>query len=283
MTRILTTTALLLVGYSLSSAVEHSPLLSIRGRAHQAAAEAKSFMHAVAEPIREVKITSPASGPIGEVLVEEGSHVSEGQTLLTFDTQLTEARLAMAEAEHQRSKSAVNALKLEYQLAASRFKNTATAYREDAATRTELVESQIRWLQAEARYRAATDEVKQARQSRNYAEVENKLRVIAAPFTGIVLRIAAVPGNTPTAQDVLLHLVDTSKLRVHLYVPVSELQQLKTRARIRLRAEAPVSKPLEARVILVDEVIDPATQTVRCVLEIDNGKGVLPSGFRVRM
>lgn len=239
-------------------------------------------IYAVAKPIREVEIISPAAGMIRDVLVEEGQTVSAQQPLLQFDNRLAAARVDMSRAEFARSASAVNATKLEAELAAARFKNIAAAFRQSAATEVELEESHIRWKQAGSRYQSAMSEVQQWQESLNVARVEEEMRTIRAPFDGKVVRVLAVPGKSPTVQDVLVHLVDTSKLRIELYVPANEFHRIRDRKTIKLAAQSPVDKQLEARVAVIDDIVEPATQTIRCVLEIDNKNGKLPAGFRVQ-
>lgn len=256
---------------------------SLRQRVREVMRESKSFMHGVAKPIREVDLTSPSTGTISDVMVEDGDTVTKGQRLIEFDVRLTEARVAMAQADFQRSTSAVKATELEYRLAASRFKNTAEAYRQNAATDVELTEAQIRWQQSRARYQAAMDEVKSSVESRSYAQVENQLRTIEAPFDGKVVQVLAVPGQSPMAQDTLVRLVDTTRLRVELYVPVAQFKQISGKQSVELQAESPVNRRLHANVIVIDDVIEPATQTIRCVLEIHNKDRSLPAGFRVRL
>ena len=283
---------LLLVGFSSAIAAEPSRLVAkldsrdsqtMRRRAEHVVKEATSFMHAVAKPIREVEITSSTSGRIANVFVKEGTRVKKGEPLIAFDLRLTEARLSIAEAELQRNSSTKKSAKLELDLAGSRFKNMAAAFREGAATNVELVESQIRWQQAKARHQAAIDEQKQLQESRRYAALENELRTVVAPFDCTIVSVFAVPGQTPTLRDVLVHLVDTSKLRVDFYVPVSQFDSISDKKELRLNADPPVRKQLKAKVVVINNVIEPATQTIRCVLEIDNPDGSLPSGFRVRM
>jgi len=239
-------------------------------------------IYAVAKPIREVEIISPATGMIRDVLVEEGQSVTANQPLLQFDNRLTAARVDMSRAEFARSASAVTATKLEVNLAAARFKNLASAYRQSAATEVELEESHIRWKQAGSRYQSAMSEVQQWQGSLNVARVEDAMRTIRAPFDCKVVRVLAVPGQSPTVQDVLVHLVDTSKLRIDLYVPVSEFDRIRDRKTVSLNAQSPVNKQLDARVAIVDDIVEPATQTIRCVLEIDNKNGEFPAGFRVQ-
>ena len=125
-------------------------------------------------------------------------------------------------------------------------------------------------------------EVQQWQENLNVVQVENAMRTIRAPFDGKVVRILAVPGKTPTPQDMLVHLVDTTKLRIDLYVPLSEFDRVRDKKVISLNAQAPVNEKIEARVTVIDDVVEPATQTIRCVLEIDNADGKLPAGFRVQ-
>jgi len=254
-----------------------------RDQVRASAALSRSFMHAVAKPLREVAITTPVSGTVSEVFIEEGSMVTQGQPLLRFDRRLSEAKIGMARAQHDASISSVKATELESRLTTTRYKNLVEAYDQNAATQVEVREAHVRMQQARARYMAASDEVKQTVENRKFAEVENELRQIVAPFDGVAVRVFAVPGQTPNINQTLIQIVDVTKLRVDLYLPLDKYEELRDREEFTLSAESPVSQDLTAKLVVLDNVIDPATQTIRCVLEVDNTSGKLPSGFRVRL
>lgn len=244
----------------------------------------RTFMHAVARPRMAVTITASRTGEtVREVVVEEGQRVQKGDLLLRFDDRLTKARLGIAQAEYQRAISAVKATRLEYELAYSRYLNIVDAWRQGAATRVELSEAKVRWQQERAQHEAAVDTVRKAEESRKFAEVECAMTRHVAPFDGTVVRTFAVPGQSPGADDPLVELVDSSTLRVDLYLPIERYRELRERETWDLMGEAPVNEKLTGTRLVFDDVIDAATQTVRCVLEIDNRDARLPGGFRVRL
>lgn len=237
-------------------------------------------MHSVARPLQEVTLTSVA-GTVSAVFVEEGQHVQKGQRLLAFDTRMTQARVEMADAEYQSSLSAVKVAELESELARERYQQLVEAYRQGAATEVEVRESHVRMQQAKARHGATLDEVKLADERKNYAQVENELQALVAPFDGIAVRVFATPGQTPTPSQPLVRIVDVSKLRVDLYLPLDQYRR--QGEAFTLIADSPVHRELQAQLVVIDRVIDPATQTIRCVLELDNRTHELPSGFRVEL
>ncbi len=254
-----------------------------RAQVRASAALSRSVMHGVAKPIREVAITTPVGGTVSDVFVEEGTTVRKSQPLMRFDLRLTQARLEMARAQHESSVSAVRATELESRLTTERYKNIVQAYEQNAATQVEVREAHVRMQQARARFMAAADEAKQAKENRKVAEVENTLRQIVAPFDGVAVRVFAVPGQSPNVDETLIQIADVRKLRVELYLPLSKYEEVRDRKAFTLAADSPVNKDLTAKLVLLDNMIDPATQTIRCVLEIDNANGDLPSGFRVRL
>lgn len=264
-------------------AAEPKHSLAAKNKSASSRRATKSFAHSVANPIREVDITTPVSGTVSVVLVEEGEHVRAGQSLLELDSRLSQARLGMARAEYQRSASAAEATKLESQLAESRYRNLAAAFRKDAATRVEVMEARIRWQQAIARHQTAIDLVSQAKESMKMAEVETQIRTVKSPFEATAVRVLAVPGLTPTVNDTLIKLVDTTRLRTDFYLPIQQSAKFREGQTVRVLAESPVDAELTAKLVVVDEVIDAATQTIRVVAEIDNRAGKLPAGFRVRL
>lgn len=66
-------------------------------------------------------------------------------------------------------------------------------------------------------------------------------------------------------------------------VPISRFGELKPGDPVSVRASAPVGRVLEARVMSVSPMIDSASRSYRCLLELSNSDELLPSGFSVTL
>jgi len=132
--------------------------------------------------------------------------------------------------------------------------------------------------------------VEAAKEASAVAEAELKLErrkleryTLRAPWAGYVARIGVDPGATVTGDSGVLQLIDLRALKAEFHLPVELYDKINTGQRYRLAAEPPVNRRLEAECTLVTRMIDPASETFRCVMRIDNADGKLPAGFAVRL
>jgi RND family efflux transporter MFP subunit len=109
---------------------------------------------------------------------------------------------------------------------------------------------------------------------------------IVAPFDGTVTTRRAVPSQRAEPVDVLLTLVDLSRVRVMANVPESAfaaLPKLGTSATIRFTAAAYPGRTFDASVLTVGAEVEPTTRTVVLLAETPNTDGLLKPGMFVQI
>jgi macrolide-specific efflux system membrane fusion protein len=236
----------------------------------------------IANPRRRVTLTAPVEGPLFAIQCQEGQRVERGAVLAVIDNRVAAAATKLAASEAAQTGGIARA-QAELDAANKLLARMTRAGERHAASELEVERAQNAVEQAEAM-------VDQAREQRDAAQVALALEQakldaynIRAPFDGQVVRIRSEVGETLTLVKPVLELVDNSRLRVELYLPMDCYARLETGATYQLLASAPVNAALDATLVLKDHDIDPGTQTFRCVFEIDNADESLPSGFTVRL
>jgi multidrug efflux pump subunit AcrA (membrane-fusion protein) len=71
-------------------------------------------------------------------------------------------------------------------------------------------------------------------------------------------------------------------LRVEIVVPAALFGSIHKGMAAQIMPELPNAGRVEAKVVLVDKMIDPASNTFRVRAELPNAKGALPSGLRCK-
>lgn len=240
----------------------------------------------VVEPARTAEIRSPVPGLITRILAVRGDLVHADQVLVVIDTKLEQAgadiaqqRAQMEGAEH------VATARLEY----ARLK----AQRQQQLAQEKYVSANERDA-AVAEMQVAAAELADARENRQLAKLEHKRmtesvkqRTVKAPFNAVVTERTAQPGEvavmTESARP-LLKLADLSVLHVEALLPASMWKSVRVGQTLKVQLDSSVGGSThDARVNVVDRVLDAASGTFGVRLELPNPQLKLPAGVRCKV
>lgn len=163
--------------------------------------------------IREVRLAFNGSEHVGEIMVEEGDRVAEGQLLARLHTQRLQAARERAWAEVVAARAEEHAAQLSYQRI-KRLAENKLASREDAD------EAEAKSLVTTARVAAAEAALAEADQALKDAE-------LYAPQGGIIRQRIVEPGDFVTPQTPVLTLALMNPIWVRTYLPESYLGRIK--------------------------------------------------------
>lgn len=245
-----------------------------------APAAAATLAGCLIEPERSAEVGSPVAGVIERVEVERGQRVRKGQVLAVLRAEVERASLDVA-----KSRAESNA-DLEAAAANAAFQHDRLVRAEDLFRQSFI--SQQALDQARTESRLADQKLKQAReqraisrQERDVAEAQLSQRVIRSPMDGVVAERHATAGERADDKP-LLRIARIDPLRVQLVVPTSLYGQLRVGGQVAVQPDLPGAARQNARVTLVDKVIDPASNTFRVQLELPNPDLALPAGLRCK-
>jgi RND family efflux transporter MFP subunit len=239
-------------------------------------------MQGLALPVKQVTLSAPMNGILAEMLVEEGDRVAAEQVLAKKDDRLQAVTAEGARLQAQ-SMTEIRKADLAAEEAQIMFENISRIHSTDAASEWEVRRMRLQRDQAQA----VAD---QARENHELAQVRLRLEEerlslyhVRAPFDATVIRTLAEPGVSLEAQDPLLALANLETLEAQIFLPVALYGRLERGVTYTLEAGSPVYGELQGALKTVDAIIDPASQTFRCVFVIDNADQRLPAGFGVRL
>ncbi|MEM8738534.1 MAG: efflux RND transporter periplasmic adaptor subunit [Planctomycetota bacterium] len=235
----------------------------------------------VVEPVRVAVIRAEVSGQLlVDQMALEGQRLEPGQPIARQDDreQAEMLKLAVLEAKDQlpiqRAAETIKELELRYAQAEELVSR-------DAGARWELRQAQVQLDLAEIDLAIAHRD-REAAALRQKVEATRLARyTLRAPFAGRIMKFEAQGGASVAGGDPVAVFAALDKLRVEIYLPLERYGQMRVDQTYQLAAEAPVNRRLPARLDWIDPMIDPASQTFRCVFKIDNPDEALPAGFRV--
>jgi RND family efflux transporter MFP subunit len=253
------------------------------GRVYSVATSpAISQFRGVVAPVQQVVLNAPMDGTVSKVLVKEGEVVKKDQPLVQLDDVLQQVAVAGAELEAQSTSEQTKAdlLLQEAQIKVDRIEE---AFKKQAASEWEVRQTKLQRDQAAAALQTAKDQHEVALTKWDMEKKRLEKFKLTAPWDGRVIRTLVQEGATITQRDQVVSLVVLAKLEATVYVSADYFGTLEPGHEYRLVADKPVSAVLQGKLKTADPVIDPASQTFRCVFTIDNSDEKLPSGFTVTL
>lgn len=232
------------------------------------------------EPSESIDIGSPVVGVVSQMLVDRGDAVKRGQSLVQLSAGVERAGYAAAQtrsqteaelraAEAAESLAGTKAQRAE-QLFAANF--VAAAARDQAVAELEL---------AQARTRQVREQLRVAAQDAAVAGAQLGQRSIRSPIDGVV--VERYVGRGERVEDKpLLRVVALDPLRVEVLMPAAAFGRVRPGMPAVISPSVPGFGELQARVALVDRVIDAASNSFRVRLLLPNPEQQLPAGMRCK-
>ncbi|MEL6170168.1 MAG: efflux RND transporter periplasmic adaptor subunit [Pseudomonadota bacterium] len=230
---------------------------------------------AVLEPLRAVELRSTVNGRVTELVDVEGSRVSEGDVVAEIDASVQRARVSLAKVTAESEGTVARAREL---LAQATFRQSrVVAAREKGAAQlweVELADQAV--AVAKADVIVAEDE-----QRRRVAELGLEQATLAeftirAPFDGTVMSVSVDPGEIVDTATVLVKIGSLDLLVATAFVPVDWANAFEGMTSLPVILED--GRQLEANVRALAPEIDPASRTVRLLVEVANTDGALRPG-----
>lgn len=209
-----------------------------------------------AAPLRTAALHAEVEGPVAEVAVREGGYVRAGEVVVRIDPTLYEIRVRQRRAQLERAQA-------EYE-----DKILFDDRIEDPAVREERAR--------QARIRVGLDEAQAALEEAEYELAKTQVR---APFSGRVANLAVPSGARISPGDSLATIVDLSLIDIDAAVLHSELPMVEVGREATATFPALPGEEFRGRVVSVNPLVDPETQTARVTVRLANPEARIVPGL----
>jgi len=246
-----------------------------------APARAAQPLGCLIEPNRVVELGSPVIGVLEQVHVDRGANVRMGQVVATLKADVERASADVAKSRAQAEADVQAAI-------ANRDFNKQRLTRGEGLVQKNFISNQ-----AMDQIRAETDvseqRLAQAREQKrtwdreyDMARAQLAQRSLVSPLTGVVVDRYLNPGERVEDRAVM-KLATLNPLRVEVFMPAAAYREVQTGMNAKVYPDLPGAGEHNAKVILVDRIIDPASNTFRVRLELPNPGNALPAGVRCKV
>lgn len=229
----------------------------------------------------QVAIYPETSGPIVEVLVDNGDEVSAGDPLVRIRAESSrsqlrqsEAGLASARAEREQAAAAVDQLERRYDRAEQLVAENFISQEEFEALRTQLASARADLAQAEASIEAAEGSVGESRES-------FRQTIVRAPIDGRVGRRNAEVGMRVDGSSALFTIGRLDEMEVEVPITQEMLSRIEVGQTAEIRTESLPDTVITARVSRVSPFIEPGSFSAEAEIDVPNPDGVLLPGMFV--
>jgi membrane fusion protein (multidrug efflux system) len=199
----------------------------------------------------DVTLSSENAGVVRSLSFAEGQPVKKGQVVARLDDRELKAEADRAEAERKQ--------------AATNFDRSRRLAEQQAISPQELDNASSALQVAEA--------------NASLAHVRLDKTAIRAPFDGVIGRRQTSPGAWLKAGDPIAQLARLSPLRVSFAAPERMLSGLRPGRAVEVRTPAWPDRVFEAKLSVVDPVVDVHTRTVQLLASVPNPAGLLRPGL----
>lgn len=208
-----------------------------------------------AEARRRSTLRAEISGPVVGVRVQEGGWVRGGQLVAHVDS----ASYALD----------VKAARADFEKARADFQNMMLG-----TGQMDLSDEEREERRRQARIRSGLTQAEVELEKARYELAKTRIQ---APFPGRVANLAVSEGTRLDRQDSVATILDLSQVEVDVGVLQTRVTHLEEGRRARVRFTALPEESFAGRVVSINPLVDPGSETVRVTVRLDNPEArILP-------
>lgn len=231
----------------------------------------------VIDPARVVKLGSPVTGILADVLVDRGDIVKKDQIVARMDQEV-ERVAVIADRLRAESTAEIDAQATRNELIQKELERAQTLVAKGAATQQRVDE-------LTAQLNVALRELERLQVQRKMAQVALeksitmlKQRDLRSPVDGIVQQRVLTGGEFVNQQSHIVVIAQLDPLIVETFLPVEYFKSIKVGQTASVTMYGAIDGTYSATVSVVDRIFDAASKTFGVRLELRNPDYSLPAG-----
>ena len=240
----------------------------------------RQVLGCVIEPDETAEIGSPVVGVVSSIVSERGDRVERNQELAHLRANVELASVEVAQARTN-ADAEVRAAQANADFLRQKLKRAEELVALNFVSKEALEQARADSHMAVERLAQAHEQQHVWQRELNLAHAQLQMRTIRAPFDGIIVDRYVSVGER-IEDEPLFRIIKTDPLRVEIVAPSSLFGTVSTGTVVTVMPELPNAPALTAEVVLVDSVIDGASNTFRVRATLPNPDNAMPSGLRCR-
>jgi RND family efflux transporter MFP subunit len=234
------------------------------------------------QPSRMIDLAAAVGGIVKAVDADEGTAVKANDPVVRLDdsTEAVAVRITKLIAEDKSDEEGARATmeqanyeaKVTGQLASEHVEAELLMHQKAAAAEV-----------AKFKYETAKKVREKAAMDLEGAKINLERRTIRSPMAGLVTRMPKDPGEAVQPLETVAQIAVTDPLNILIHPPARLLGLFRVGQTLTVELLEPERRTITARVELVNEVVEPASNTFRVRLIVANPDGRVPAGVKTRV
>lgn len=238
-------------------------------------------MGCLIQPFQEAEVGAQVVGIIDRVMVERGDLVKKGQPVALLNSDVERAAMAAAKLRAEAT-SELQAAASNHDFAQKKKVRTQDLYRQNFVSQQVRDQASTEADVAEMRLKQAREQMRQAQQEYALALAQLNQRTIRSPLSGVVVERYLHEGER-VEEKPIVKVASVDPLRVEVIVPATHFNKIKQGMSASVKPEMADVELRTGKVVVVDRVIDAASNSFRVRLELPNPENELPPGLRCKV
>jgi membrane fusion protein, heavy metal efflux system len=244
------------------------------------AAHAADLHGCLVEPSQTAEVGSPVVGVIERVTFERGDAVNRGKPLVFLKADVEQAATGLASAR-AKAEAEVRSAQSNHDFAQRKLQRSVDLQQQNFISQQALDQARTEGELAEQKLVQARENQRVLLQELALARAQLAQRTIVSPIEGVVLERYVTTGQR-VEQQTIAKIATLDPLRVEVIVPAAHFNKIRVGTNAIIKPDLPEVGDQQAKVTLVDRVIDTASNSFRVRLELPNPGNALPAGVRCK-
>ena len=241
---------------------------------------ARETFPCIITPSETVEVGSPVTGLIAGLGVERSDTVKKGQIIARISSGVERRTVDLAALRTQDASEVQSAI-VEREFAKRERNRLMLLHQKGLVSRQELDKAITELELAEKKLAQARARAAQAKKELQVAKAQLNRRVIRSPIDGIVAERYLSEGQR-VRDEPIVRIIKVDPLHAEVVVPAKWYNRIRIGDTLGITPGLPGYGPREGRVIIIDKVMDAASNTFRVTLELENHDLSIPAGARCR-
>jgi HlyD family secretion protein len=230
----------------------------------------------------QVDVAAQRDGMIAKVLAEPGTQVMKGQLLAALDDRQVTADLEAARAKTRSTEADLKNWEAEAKVLDVDYARAEKMWEAQIIPKEQLEHAKFKAESDQWDVKRVSELLVNAKQTERSLELELEKTQITAPYSGVVARRYVRVGQSVVKNDRLFWVTAVAPLRVRITLPEKFMGRIKPGAALAVTSAegGDSAKKYRAKVIQVSPVVDPSSDTIEILAELNGDTSGLRPGMR---